>query len=463
MRPARWLALAAAATACDRGSPVQPRPPVIAQATVAANPTNVLSAVVTVRLADADSAGVRFHPAGAAGDSLAPGVASGGDSAVVVPVLGLLPDTTYVLRVVAWGGADSAVGDSLTFRTGTLPADLPAYTAGGPDPLPGYVVFAAGSYGLVIDNTGRVVWYRRFDPGGPGLNFMAQPNGRYVVRPPTSDPALPGPFLEIGPLGEVTRTLGCTGGLQTRFHDLIATPAGDFWVMCDETRVFDLSGVGGSVGARVTGTVVQHLSATGALLFGWNPFDHFAITDLDSLSRIGGSVNWTHGNSLELDADGHLLVSFRSLGEITKIHTGTGAVLWRLGGLRNQFTVEGTAMPPFARQHGVRLAAAGRLVLLDNLGDPTASRAERYVLDEAARTAQLVQAYSPVPAVVTQIGGSTQPLPGERFLVSFGTEGRVHEVDAAGQVLWRIEGNPGYVFRAQRIASLYHPGVGLPR
>jgi hypothetical protein len=65
--------------------------------------------------------------------------------------------------------------------------------------------------------------------------------------------------------------------------------------------------------------------------------------------------------------------------------------------------------------------------------------------------------------VSAQLGGSVQELPGGRTLVSFGTAGRVEEYDAAGNVVWRIEGNPGYVFRAQRISSLYAPGVGLPR
>jgi hypothetical protein len=41
--------------------------------------------------------------------------------------------------------------------------------------------------------------------------------------------------------------------------------------------------------------------------------------------------------------------------------------------------------------------------------------------------------------------------------VSFGTTGRVEEFDQSGATLWRISGNPGYVFRAQRIGSLYHP------
>jgi hypothetical protein len=74
-----------------------------------------------------------------------------------------------------------------------------------------------------------------------------------------------------------------------------------------------------------------------------------------------------------------------------------------------------------------------------------------------------MQSYSSVPGVVTLIGGSVQSLPEGRTLVSFGTAGRVEEYDSAGRVTWRIEGNPGYVFRAQRIRSLYAPGVGTTR
>ena len=54
-------------------------------------------------------------------------------------------------------------------------------------------------------------------------------------------------------------------------------------------------------------------------------------------------------------------------------------------------------------------------------------------------------------------------MPDGRTLVSFGTAGRVEEYDATGNVVWRIEASPGCVFRAQRMKSLYQPGVGLPR
>lgn len=448
------------AVACDRPVGLTRGPaPIIDAASATANPHNVLSALVAVRVRNADSVAVRLHPA--ADDSITPAMVPVGDAASI-PVLGLHAEQRYVLRPIAYGPGGTVVGGELELTTGALPIDLPSYTASGPDPSPGYVVFAAGLYGIVIDNTGRVVWYRRFE-NGAGLSFMAQPSGRYAARPATPAIGDVEPWIEIDPLGDAIRALPCAHGLQPRLHDLIGKPDGSYWLMCDETRTMDLTTVGGVAAARVTGTVVQHVGADGSLLFEWNPFDHLAITDLDPAERTGANVNWTHGNSIDLTPDGNLLISFRSLAEITKIDAATGAVIWRLGGRRNEFAFIGTPMPAFVHQHSVRSCAAGELAMLDNIGNPAESRAERYVIDETSRTARLVQSYASVPGVVTQIGGSVQPLPDGRTLVSFGTEGRVEEYDAQGRMTWHIEGDAGYVFRAQRIRSLYHPGVGTTR
>ncbi len=445
-------------TACsiDRGGVAPATPPVIEAVRVTGTSVNVLSAFVTVHVRGADSVAVRYGAGAALG--LSPAVVPTDDSAVV-PILGLLPATAYAIRVVAYArDVQAAVSVPVGFITDTLPSDLPHYVASGSDPSPGYIVFGAGKYGLAIDNTGRVVWYVRFATA-PGLNFQVQPNGRYVTRPPTPDPSDLEPWVELDPLGNVTRTFGCAGGLQPRFHDLAVEPDGSYWIMCDETRTMDLSALGGVAQAQVTGTVIQHVSTEGALLFQWSPFDHFAITDVDSASRAGVAVNWTHGNALDLDTDGNLLVSFRSLSEITKIDTKSGAVLWRMGGLRNQFTFENAPTAGFARQHGLRVTGPGRLVLLDNFGDPNGSRAERYEYDDVRHITRLIASYGPNPAIVAQLGGTTQDLPRGRTLVAFGNGERVEEYDSAGGMAWHIVGNSGYVFRAQRILSLYHPGI----
>ena len=456
-------AVLGAACSNDAAGPPPPAAPKISAISVAGNADNALSAVVSIRVGNADSVGVQFHlgdvPFGS--DSVTPAVKVVGDSAIV-PVLGLVPTSDYALRAVAYGVGGTAISNVVQLVTGALPTDLPHYSASGPDPSPGYVVFAAGMYGLVIDNTGRVVWYHRF-PNGPGLSFMAQPNGRYVARPSTPDPTDLEPWVEIDPLGNITRTLGCARGLQPRPHDMISALDGSYWLLCDEVRTMDLTAFGGVAEARVTTQAIEHIAGDGTLLFHWSPFDHFSITDGELAERIGVNVNWTHGNSLDLDADGNLIVSFRNLGEITKIDTKSGAVIWRLGGRANQFTFLGVVAPAFSGQHSVRVPAPGAIMILDNVGHPGDSRSERYAIDQTAMTARLVASYSSTPSVVTLIGGSVQSLPGGRTLVSFGTAGRVEEYDASGQVKWSITGAAGYVFRAERIRSLYAPGVGTTR
>lgn len=460
--------LSIALAACDNdpaSTAVYTAAPRLDLVTVAANPHNVLSAVVVVAVADADSARVVVRRAGIMGapEAVTPAV-SVTEQRATIPVLGLFATTDYTLIVLAYGPGGVAVSNEIAFTTGALPADLPSYVASGSDPSTGFVAVASGTgkYALVIDNTGRVVWYRYF-PNGAGLNFMVQPTGHYALRPPTPAAGDIEPWIELDALGNITRELTCADGLQPRPHDLILEAQGSFWILCDETRSMDLSQLGGVANAHVTGTVIQHIGPAGDVLFAWSAFDHFDITDLDAADRTGANVNWTHGNAIDLDPDGNLIASFRSLNEITRIDTRTGDVLWRLGGLRNQFTFVDTPLPAFARQHGVRMAAGGWLSLLDNVGNPAESRAERYLLDAGTRTARLVQSYGSVPGVRTDIGGSVQQLDAERALVSFGTAGRVEEYDASDRVLWQIEGNAGYVFRAQRIHSLYQPGIGDPR
>ena len=79
---------------------------------------------------------------------------------------------------------------------------------------------------------------------------------------------------------------------------------------------------------------------------------------------------------------------------------------------------------------------------------------ERYEAEAGAtgdqgHTARLISTYVPDTRVVAQLGGTTQPLPGGRSLVAYGNGGRVEAYDAAGQVVWRIEGKTCPNFQRQ--------------
>ena len=454
----------AAALGCSEAivDPSMCAEPIVSRADAVADASNVLRAFASAKLTGADSAAVRYG-VDAARDSFTPASAIAGDS-VVVPLLGLEPARTYGAQLVAYGACASTTRVELpTFTTSSLPADLPTYIAEGGAPSPGYVVMAAGKYGFVIDNSGRIVWYHRF-PDGPGLNFQAQPSGRYVARPP-SPAGVAGTFVEIDPSGRVTRTLGCARDLPARMHDMIALADGSYWLLCDETRILDLSAQGKPSDARVLGTALQHRAANGDLLFEWSPFDHLDVelAVLDPADLAASPINWTHGNSIDLDAEGNLLVSYRNLSEVVKIDVRTGALLWRFGGAHDQFALRIGDSPPFRHQHAVRARGVGWLQLLDNLGNANGSRAELYQLDESLKVVWLRDALRSAAGLVAQIGGTVQSIPPDHTLVSYGNGAGVEEYDGNGSLAWRLSGSTGYVFRAQRIQSLYSPGVGDPR
>ncbi|MGH7678780.1 MAG: hypothetical protein ACRENU_09965, partial [Gemmatimonadaceae bacterium] len=150
--PSTLLAVTAfAISACVEvgTAPERCRPAEVVAGVAAASDVNVLSARVSTTVRFADSVAVRFGHAGGLDSVTAAVPLAGGDTTALVPMLGLLPSTSYELRVVAFNGCSAAEGPPVSFTTMALPADLPSYVAHGSDPSPGYVAFAAGQYGAM--------------------------------------------------------------------------------------------------------------------------------------------------------------------------------------------------------------------------------------------------------------------------------------------------------------------------
>jgi hypothetical protein len=161
------------ANACDGiVSPATCSPPVILQSSVRSNPDNVISAIVSARVVGADSLYVKLGAANGSRNDSTPAVAAG-DTAQL-SVFGLLPQARYELQLIAVNSCAFSAGTVLEFATDSLPHDLPAFRASGSDPSPGYVVFAAGSFGVVIDNSGRVCGITDFLAGQDSIFSRSQ-------------------------------------------------------------------------------------------------------------------------------------------------------------------------------------------------------------------------------------------------------------------------------------------------
>jgi hypothetical protein len=428
-----------------------------------ANPNNVLSAVVQVRVANAVAVGVEFGR-----DSLfqerTPIFPIIKGSVASIPVLGLEANATYLMRAAALSlRGHKTVSQPFLFSTSSLPGDFPGFSVKATQlPTSGFVMVGFtpmgdpvdAHYAVIIDNIGKTVWYRKFPQ--PVVDFQKQANGNYTVF--SSLDGSPSHFYELDPLGRVTREFRATNGLATGPHELRLLANG-YCLFGVEYRVMDLSAYGGMTDATVRATIVELNRPDGSSLR-WNPFDHLRVTDLvEEGSIIAANVNPWHGNAIEIDSDGHLLVSFRNCDEVTKINSTTGEIIWRLGGKNNQFMFIDDSFNGFSHQHGIRRLQNGNILLFDNgnLRAPPFSRAVEYKLDERAKIAELVWEYRHQPPLYAFALGFAHRLANGNTLICYGTAQRVVEVEAAGAKRWDLViDDPGRSpYRAFRVESLY--------
>lgn len=409
---------------------------------------NVNSVRIDVTAAGYDSVGFVLRTAGEP-DQVS---ASYGftDSTAVGSALGMLADHTYQIVVVLHAGSDADTVETLDYTTGALPDWIPAMTTAGTPAADGYLALSHPEGPIIVDNQGRVRWY--LSAADPTLiNFQSHPTGEYTLYG-TQD--VPQEFRVLDERGDVVRMLACVGG-NTRFHEVRVLADGSYWITCNDPVQMDLTSIGGKPDVNVVWTTIQHVAEDGSLLKEIRARDLFGLDDLDPDGIADAdNVNATHGNAIEFDVDGNLLVSFRSLNEITKIDATTGAIIWRMGGRGNVFTIVDPTRE-YVRQHGLRLVSPGVIQFLDN-GSLPPSRFVRYAIDEQSLTANLLFDYIDPTNAFTQVGGSTEVVGDGGALISFGRAGRVVELDASGNVSFELLGiEDQYIFRAVRIPSLY--------
>src|SRR6185503_16043479 len=119
------------------------------------------------------------------------------------------------------------------------------------------------------------------------------------------------------------------------------------------------------------------------------------------------------------------IASWRDLNQVTAIDSQTGEVVWRMGGVRGEYTFMGDARNGFSKQHYSRVLPNGNLLVYDNGNDatPRVTRAVEYRVDHVAKTAQLVWEYQHRSAFFTPFVGNADRLQSGNTWVSFGARG----------------------------------------
>ncbi len=239
-------------------------------------------------------------------------------------------------------------------------------------------------------------------------DFKVQPSGILTYYDEGA-----GLFYGMDSLYQVVDSFYCRNGYGTDYHDLQVLPDGHYFLISYDNEPVNMDTVvaGGDTAANVYGSIVQELNEDKVVIWQWRSWDHYKITDANPTITdfYQHSIEYCHINSIDVVDENRIIISSRILNEITEIDRNTGQIIWRFGGLRNQFTITGVN-PTFQFQHDARFYGNNKLSLFDNENYvvDNSSRALVFNIDEQNKTANLVNDIYHYPEVNSNNMGNVQ-------------------------------------------------------
>ena len=237
---------------------------------------------------------------------------------------------------------------------------------------------------------------------------------------------------------EITR-VHAGNGFDGDHHEFLITPEDTALFTIYNKVPMDLSSAGGPKDGVVLDGIVQEVDVeTGEVLFEWHSLEHVALDEsyYEPREEPEGSFDYFHINSVDVDGDGHLLVSARRTSTVYKIDRETGEIVWRLGGKKTDFEMGWGTWTDY--QHDARRHSDGTVTIFDNgsVNKDAQSRGIVLELDEEAMSATLVAEYTHPEKVFSDTQGNVQVLPNGNAFVGWGSEPFFSEFSHDGRLLF---------------------------
>ena len=307
---------------------------------------------------------------------------------------------------------------------------------------PGYIFYTPGNGSgvdgpTIVDDAGDLIWAR----AGSGRSVADFRVVQYEGRPAlawwegsVNGGIGSGDFVLLDQTYREIGRVEAGGAISADLHEFQVTPEG--------TALFFADGQVAAPGSeaepyQVLDCAIREIDlASGRLLWSWHSVDHIGLDETYATPPTDGKqvFDYVHFNSIEVDRDGSLLVSARNTCAIYKIDRSSGAIVWRLGGRKNDFTM--AAGSSFSWQHDARRQPDGTVTLYDDSATPGRSRALVLELDEAARTARRVRDYVHPKALLSTSQGNAQVLPNGDVFVGWGSQPYFSEFAADGTLVF---------------------------
>jgi hypothetical protein len=325
-------------------------------------------------------------------------------------------------------------------------------------------------YTLILNNDGSPVWYRRSAEGDRQRDLKVQKNGLITMLTQKGGQR----FLAYDANFELVDEFRATAGYYTDEHELLVLENGNYLLLGARRVKVDMSQIveGGQAEAEVLETCIQEYTPEHKLIFLWPGLEHLsdALPQMQIDDPTAASFRFPHMNAIDIDTDGHILLSSRMISEVTKIHRQTGEIIWRLGGPFNQFTFINDSQFGFRNQHDIRSLGNNLYSVFDNGNshDPPRSRGVIYRLDTENMTATLVwEHWQPEGTPLSTYMGSHQQLPNGNSLINWAVTGRpkATEVTPDGEIVYEMDFQESYhayrTFRFPWNGSVKAPNLHL--
>ena len=360
----------------------------------------------------------------------------------------ITPETDYSFQLITIQGENKNTSKLYTFKSRRLPEWLQKqFKANCPKPelLPknfksGFMLLAkreTPGVAYIVDYKGNLRWYHTVEGTGFKVTHFTKEQTILSILGKNDEPTSYGSeILEINLQGDTLTHIKKGQGdfKQVIHHEIIKKSANEIVTLFVDARITDLTKIGGKQKDTINGDGILILDKKGKQIWKWSVFD-----DLDPMkdkALLKTKKDWMHANSLNYDKDGNFLISFYNNGQIWKVDSKTGKVIWKLGKGGN---LKMSTDSNFSQAHAAHINAEGSLMFFDNGVDKKQSSVYALKVDEKVKSAKLDFHINLPKDIYNDRMGSAYMIDKDAILVCCSKRHITVLTNKKGVLLWALE------------------------
>lgn len=360
----------------------------------------------------------------------------------------LRPGSQYQYRIISTDGAAETSSKVYDFKTPGYPIWIQDFfRVIEPDSAlvprafkEGFVLIARRETPgiiFILDSKGEIRWYHQVNGTGFKTTHFTRNKTILSILGTEEYPTSYGnEILEVSMTGDTLLHLKKGEGdfKETIHHEIILNPKSEVVTLSTQTRIMDLTSVGGTAKDTVKSDGIIVLDRKGKKVWSWSVFD--VLDPLKDHQIMQEKKDWMHANSVNFDTDGNYLVSFYNNGQVWKIDAKTGKVLWKFG-KKGDFVIPQEGI--FDQGHAVHKNAEGDLMLFDNGTSREQTRTLTFKMDEKNKTAVVTRQIILPKEIYTGRMGSAYLVTDKAILQCSSKTNTVVLTNKEGRFLWMLK------------------------